>query len=145
LALFVGLRVNELIVERGRAGGAAHLRESHGYVIQHLIEAERTITELATRMGVTQQAASKMVTEMSRQGIIEAIAHDDRRAKRIRLTAKGWAGVRFARRARRDVERRLSRIVGRQRYQAASRVLIECLDALGGTERVRERRVRQPL
>src|SRR5262245_3908345 len=50
LAMFLGLRVNELIVERGRAAGFRQFRESHGFVIQHLIESERTITELANRM-----------------------------------------------------------------------------------------------
>ena len=50
LAFFVGLRANELIVERGRATGLPGFRESHGFVIQHLIESDRTITELAGRM-----------------------------------------------------------------------------------------------
>jgi DNA-binding MarR family transcriptional regulator len=96
-------------------------------------------------MGITQQAASKVIAEMSNLGIVEAIQSDDRRAKRIRLTAEGMAGVTFARRARRDVDRRLSRILGPQRYEAARVVLQECLEALGHVERIRERRIRLPL
>ena len=56
LGLFLGLRVNELVMDRMAASGFTNVRESHGFVIQHLIDAERTITELAELMEVTQQA-----------------------------------------------------------------------------------------
>jgi len=59
LGFFLGLRVNELVLEKGAAAGFRVMRESHGYVVQHLIESERSITELARRMNVSQQAASK--------------------------------------------------------------------------------------
>ena len=64
LAFFLGLRVNQLVLEQMHAAGFDNVRESHGYVIQRLIEEERTITELARRMEVTQQAASKFVAEL---------------------------------------------------------------------------------
>jgi len=83
LAFFLGIRVNDLVMERALKAGFKSVRESHGYVIQHLIESERTITELARRMEVTQQAASKMVAELIRLGIVEAVPAQDRRAKRI--------------------------------------------------------------
>jgi hypothetical protein len=103
LALFLGLRVNELVMERMAGAGFRRVRESHGYLIQHLIAEDRSITELARRRNVTQPAASKAVGELIGLRILEATSAKDRRAKSILLT---------------------------------------CLRALGGMERIRSRRVR---
>lgn len=145
VALFLGLRANELIVQQGKAGGFGDFRESYGFVIQHLIESDRTITELAERMEVTQQAASKVVAEMIARGVLEWKRGDDRRAKWIRLSARGWNGVQFARRARQRIDRRLRTAVGATRYASAKRVILDCLNELGEIERIRTRRIRQPL
>jgi DNA-binding MarR family transcriptional regulator len=145
LGLFLGMRVNELVTRRGQAAGFADLRESHGYVVQHLIEASRTVTELARRMEVTQQAASKSVAELIRLGVLEAEPGDDRRERRVRLSKRGWGAVKTARRHRRQIERRLLRALGAPRYERAKSILIEALEALGGAGRIRTRRVRQPL
>ena len=144
LSLFVGLRVNQLVLERMRAAGFQQVRESHGYLIQHLIESDRTITELAGRMQVTQQAASKAVAELLTLGVLDLVAGRDRREKTVRLSDRGWTLVRLGRRVRREIERRLIRVAGREEYEAAKSVLTACLDALGGTERVRSRRVLPP-
>jgi DNA-binding MarR family transcriptional regulator len=144
LALFLGLRVNETVRERGAAHGFRAMRDSHGYVIQHLIEADRTITELAARMEVSQQAASKSVADLLRQGILESVAADDRRTRTIRLSKRGWEAVHFGRNTRRRIERRLQRQVGLKRYQDAQNVLLTCLKSLGGISRVRTRRIRPP-
>src|SRR5882724_6971611 len=107
LALFLGLRMNELVAEQLAAKGFPAVRQSHGYVIQHLIEQDRTITELAARMEVTQQAASKAVAELLRLKLIEVVEAEDRRAKRIRLSATGWQSVQMARKIRAGLEKRL--------------------------------------
>jgi hypothetical protein len=73
LAFFLGLRVNELVMDRTLKAGFSGVRESHGYVIQHLIESPRTITELSRRLEVAQQAASKMGAELIHLGLVEAI------------------------------------------------------------------------
>src|SRR5579862_2347352 len=100
LGFFLGLRVNELVMKKMTAAGFKSVRESHGYLIQHLIESERTITELARRMEVSQQAASKSVAELIRLGVLDAVPAADRRAKRIRLSQHGWKCVRTARQLR---------------------------------------------
>jgi hypothetical protein len=97
LALFFGLRVNELVMQRMAGAGFRGVRESHGYLMQHLIEADRSITELARRMHVTQQAASKAVAELIGLRILEAAPAKDRRSKSIRLSERGckacdWGG-----------------------------------------------------
>ena len=144
LALFLGQRVNELIRDRLMRAGFKNVRESHGYVLQHLIEGERSITALARRMGVTQQAASKTIAEMMRLGVLEANPAKDRRAKVIGISKRGWESIRFSRMARVQINRRLATIVGVQSYQEMKRDLIRCLTALGGVERIRSRRVREP-
>jgi DNA-binding MarR family transcriptional regulator len=141
---FLGLRVNELVLRRMTAAGFEGVRESHGYVIQHLIESRRSITELARRMGVTQQAASKTVAELISIGILEAASAKDRRSKCIRLSRRGWRAVRLGRRARNQIEQRLVTKVGKRSYAKAKATLLACLRDLGGIERIRSRRVRQP-
>src|SRR5690349_16516773 len=144
LALFLGLRVNQLVMERMRAAGFQKVRESHGYVIQHLIESERSITELAERMEVTQQAASKVTAELAALGVLEIAAGSDRRAKRVRLSENGWRVVRLGRKVRSQIEKRLIRAAGPERYKTASAILSACLEALGGMERIRSRRIQPP-
>jgi len=144
LALFVGQRVNELTISRIKKEGLAQVRESHGYVIQHLIDRQRTITELARRMEVTQQAASKSVAELIRLGIVEAAPSEDRRAKTIRLTKRGWSSVSGARKARARIDRSLVKELGRKDYERVKRGLLACLKELGGSARVKARRVRAP-
>ena len=144
LGLFLGLQVNRLVVERFRAAGLEAVRESHGYLIQHLIEKERSITELARRMEVSQQAASKVVAELAGRGILETVPGPDRRQRIIRLSDRGWEFVKFARKCRQRIEGRLIRAVGADEYEGARATLAKCLDALGGMPRVRSRRILQP-
>jgi DNA-binding MarR family transcriptional regulator len=140
----LGLRVNELVMARTIRAGFTGVRESHGYVIQHVIESDRTITELAKRMEVTQQAASKIVAELIHLGILEAVPAKDRRAKRIRLSHRGWSCVKLGRRVREQITSRLIAAVGREACEQAKSTLVTCLRALGGIERIRSRRIRAP-
>jgi DNA-binding MarR family transcriptional regulator len=144
LGFFLGLRVNELVAEDLVAAGFKDVRQSHGYVVQHLIAQDRTITELARRMEVSQQAASKVVAEMKALGILESVPGDDRRAKLIRLSARGRDAVTQTRQARRRIEARLIRAIGVRKYSEGKRVLIACLDTLGGLGRISSRRIRPP-
>ena len=144
LAFFLGLRVNQLVLDRLRAAGFARARESHGYVIQHLVEAERTITELADRMEVTQQAASKAVAELAALGIVELLPAPDRRAKVVRLSAEGVRVVQSGRQARLEIDVQLVNAIGKKQYTAAKAALLTCLQTLGGIEPIRTRRIRQP-
>ena len=144
LALFLGLRLNELVMDEMKRAGFPRVRESHGYVIQHVIESERSITALARRMEVTQQAASKVVRELIGLGILESMPARDRRATRIRLSERGWRSVRIARRARSRLKKRLMNAIGEGDYEHARSTLLVCLQTLGGISRVRSRRVRPP-
>ena len=70
----------------------------------HLIEGDRTITGPARRMEITQQAASKIVAELTRLGIFETASAGEERNKCIRLSERGWQGVRLRRRTRARIE-----------------------------------------
>jgi DNA-binding MarR family transcriptional regulator len=142
LAVFLGQRVNELVLEHLVRCGFNRARESHGYLIQHLIDSERTITELAKRMEVSQQAASKSVAELVRLGTLEIVPMKDRRTNRIRLSKRGWESVQSARKERTRLDLRLMEAIGEKAHKKTRASLLSCLKELGGLERILDRRVR---
>lgn len=143
LALFVGNAFNARVIA---ALGDDRLRESHGYLVQHLIEGPRSIGELAKALGVTQQAVSKAVAEMG--GLLEDApvpsTGADRRVRWVQLSARGRAVVQRTRATRRRLDARLRRALGAARVDAARTVLVDALDQLGGLDAVRRRGVRPP-
>ncbi len=145
LALFVGYAYAAEI-QRGLEGrGFGGLRFSHGFVIQHLIGAERTIGELAARLEVTQQAASKVTSELERLGYVERVANEsDARRRQVRLTQRGQAAVAAARELRRKLDARLGKRHGEAVLSRCRRELSAVLDSLGGAQAVRGRRVVLP-
>jgi DNA-binding MarR family transcriptional regulator len=144
LAFFLGLRMNELIVESLVRAGFTNVRESQGYVLQHFIDSDRSMTELAQRMGMSQQAASKAVAELAAAGVLEDAPTRDRRSRRVQLSERGWTLVRLTRKERRRLETRLVKAGGAAAYERTKDALITYLDALGGLDRVTRRKIRQP-
>jgi len=144
LALFVGMRMNELVLEQVHAAGYPGLRHSHGFVFQHLLGGPRSVSELAALLDVTQQAASKTVAELERLGFIEDTASDDARVRRVCLSSHGMAAVEKGRAVRAELQKRLERSHGSQAVEATRKVLADVLSSLGGAEVVRSRKLRQP-
>ncbi|WP_275439386.1 MarR family winged helix-turn-helix transcriptional regulator [Archangium violaceum] len=144
LALFVGMRVNDLVLEELHAAGFTGLRQAHGYVFQHLLGGARSIGELAGLLEVTQQAASKTVAELEKLGYVEEAGSDDARVRRVRLSARGQAAVERSRSLRAELEKRFERLQGRRALEDARKLLGEVLESLGGAEAVRTRRIRSP-
>lgn len=144
LGQFLGAAYAE-VVERGLRRHHPELRTVHGYLFQHLIESERSISELAQRAGVTQQAISKQVEELRRLGYLKVWADPtDRRARRVALAPSAWAAIRQTRRIRAQFEARLVRAVGRRSQLGLKEHLLQALTALSALERVAQRRVRAP-
>lgn len=145
LALFVGQRMNDRVLERLHARGFVGLRIAHGYVVQHVVLRARSITEIASRMGVSQQAASKAVAELVALGYLALTAADDDARKRlVQLSPRGKEAIRASRRIRRDLERRLLEGQSKQAVAHARAVLRQALTRLGGRDEVRARRVPEP-
>ena len=140
-----GLALTTEALNRLHAAGHSDLRISHGFVVQHLVEGPVRVGDLATRMGVTQQAASKAVAELAALGYLERGADpDDARVRRIGLSARGRAAVAVTRAVRADIERELAAALGADRVEAARRTSLDALEWAGGADAVRARRVPAP-
>ncbi|MFJ9411163.1 MarR family winged helix-turn-helix transcriptional regulator [Streptomyces sp. NPDC101393] len=146
LALFVGFAASHLVQEQLTEEGFGDLRFSHGYVFQHLVnDARPTVGELAAKLDMTQQGASKAVVELERLGYVERIPDpQDARARRVVLTASGDRAVSAARRARKTLDERLAARFGADRLTEHRALLAQLLDELGGAAAVRRRSVRPP-
>ncbi len=144
VSLFVGQRMNEVVLARLHAAGYGGLRVSHGYLVQHLVGGERSVTELGRLLSVSQQAASKVVRELSALGYVERARGADRRARLVRLSRRGRAMLRRARAERRRLEASLIRSIPGAHVARTRATLLRMLHGLGGAEAVRRRRVREP-
>lgn len=145
LALFAGSAAASAVQTELAACGFADLRVSHGYVFQHLIDARPTIGDLAQKLGMTQQGASKAVTELESLGYAERLPDPrDARVRRVTLTPRGNEAVAAARRVRAALEERIRQRFGSTALDAARTLLADLLDELGGTAAVQRREIRPP-
>ncbi|MER6439065.1 MULTISPECIES: MarR family winged helix-turn-helix transcriptional regulator [unclassified Streptomyces] len=145
LALFTGFAAASAVQDALADEGFGDLRFSHGYVFQHLVDAEPTVGDLAAKLDMTQQGASKAVAELERLGYTERVpAPGDARVRLVRLTPRGRDAVAAARRARARLEERLALRCGPESLAESRRVLAELLEELGGAAAVRRRDVRPP-
>jgi DNA-binding MarR family transcriptional regulator len=112
--------------------GVDDMRSSFGFVIRALAERDRTLTELAELLGVTKQAAIKVVDEMQARGYVERTADpDDRRAKVIGLTPKATKVRRAALSESRRLEAELREDLSARDVAAMRRVLSRLLERNG--------------
>lgn len=91
LLLFGGFRtlIDRLHEELARQGHA-DARPAHGFALQAIGPVGVTAAELGRRLGVSKQAAGKMVDRLMRLGYVERAASlADGRAKVVRLTSLG--------------------------------------------------------
>jgi len=145
LALFAGYAYADAVQAELAEHGYDDVRFSHGFVFQHLVGAERSISALAERLGVSQQAASKSIAELESLGYVERVAAEaDARHRLVRLTKRGHALIAASRRARAAVEKRIERRHGNTTLAQTKRVLADVLETLGGANAVRGRRVVAP-
>lgn len=145
LSWLAGSAANEFLLAAIRAAGHPHLRISHGYVFQLLVGGPKSIGAIAEQMGVTQQAASKAVAELTGLGYLSTVpCSTDRRVRRIALSKRGEEALEAARLARADLDARLLSTLGAETIAGARRALSALLDATGGMEATIQRRVRAP-
>lgn len=92
LLLFLGFRalVDELHAELARQGHP-DLRPMHGFVFQAIGGSGTTAAELGRRLGISKQAAGKIIDGLVELGYVERGADpDDARRKLARLTDRGF-------------------------------------------------------
>jgi DNA-binding MarR family transcriptional regulator len=144
LGQFVGMRVNERVLESLHAEGFAGLRQGHGFLFQHLVDGPRSIGELTKLMGITQQAVSKSVAELERLGFVSKAPLLDGRFRFVELSSRGVDALERARSLRAEFERRFEKRFGERSVATAKKLLAQALEDLGGVEAVRHRRIKMP-
>ena len=145
LTTLVADAVSAVTLARLSAAGHQAVRQTHGYVFQHLVAGSPTVGELGALLGVTQQAASKTLTELEGLGYVRRARSDvDGRSRRIELAGAGREVVELGRRIRLELEGQLEDRVGPRRVKEARRTLAALLDVAGGHEVVARRRVPLP-
>ncbi|MFK0019217.1 MarR family winged helix-turn-helix transcriptional regulator [Streptomyces sp. NPDC090798] len=91
-------RINDGVEARGFEG-----RPAYGFAFTRLAPDGATVTDLATHLGMTKQAASQLVDELVRKGYAERRPYPgDARARLVVLTERGWACTRAAEEAAAD-------------------------------------------
>lgn len=144
-ALFAGWAMTDEVQRRLAGQGYGDLRFNDGLVIQHVLAAPLSITALAERMGVTQQAASKAVADLERRGLVRREpAPADARTKLLHLTEHAFGAVEATRVLRREVQEELEAAYGTERVDDARELLASIIGRFGGEDAIRGRRVRPP-
>lgn len=121
------------------AAGFADLGRSDGFVFRSLASGPLTVSELAGRLEITKQGAAQIIEDMERRGYVERQPDPgDRRARLVRLSARGKLALANARRFHRDYERGLARRHGSDAV-AGLRAMLE---AIAGPEQSVDPRMR---
>src|SRR6266511_3232449 len=90
--------------------GYPDIRPGHGCVFRFIEPGGSRLTQIAERAGMTKQAVGEVVADLERLGYVERVPDpDDRRAKIIRLSERGWDAARAALRILADIARRCGR------------------------------------
>jgi DNA-binding MarR family transcriptional regulator len=128
---YVAERLDTAVARAGIEG----MRAPYGFVIRALHGAPLTLTALAERLGVTKQAAIKVVDEMETRGFVARAPHPgDRRAKVIALTPRGEAVRRAAVAESARMEEELCRDLGPDDVAALRRTLLRFIERHGGAQ-----------
>lgn len=95
------------------ARGFTDLGSAYGYVFRALADETLRLSDLAKRLGMSNQGAAKIIDEMHARGYVtRGPDPDDGRAKTLLLTPRGRAALAAARRFHAKYERRLRGVSG---------------------------------
>jgi DNA-binding MarR family transcriptional regulator len=121
--------------------GWRDVRPAFGFVLLAVRSGPRTTTEIATLLGTTKQAASKLVTSMDAAGYVSHAAHpDDSRAKLVGLTVRGEKLLAAVDAIYRDLEDEWAVKVGSERVERLREDLMAVLSSGGQLPPVRPSR-----
>jgi DNA-binding MarR family transcriptional regulator len=144
-SLFAGWALADELQRRLATDGFAEARFGDGVIFQHLITSPVTISTLAERLGVTQQAASKSVVDLEKRDYVSREPDPvDARARLVVLTARGEAVIAAARKHRAALDAELRKSLGADRIESARLLLVDVLQQLNATPALRSRQVRPP-
>jgi DNA-binding MarR family transcriptional regulator len=121
------------------AAAFTDLAPAHLTVLRYPGPQGRRPSDLAAETGMTKQATNYLLGELERLGyLVREGDPQDRRSKRIGLTARGVAAARNIRKTVRQVEADLERELGAEDFARLRRLLVE----LNATSFVRDSRRR---
>ena len=110
--------IDALHVRLAKAG-YRDVRPAFGYVLLALRDRPMTGVDIAVLLGVTKQAASKLVDEMEHGGYVERRSHPiDSRAKAVAITARGRRFLTKVESIYEELEDEWAQVVGRPRVEA---------------------------
>ena len=136
-------RLNDDVLARVRTEVGDDVRIRDGYVFQHIVDGPCSVSELARRLGVTQQATSKQVADLVDRGLVERRRDpSDARAWQISLSERGRDVVHAGRRARRAVIDDLVAALGSDVVTRLVDDLTRLSDHSGAIERLLGRQLR---
>ena len=116
--------------EKLAAAGFGDLRPSHRLIIREMFVSNLRPSELAARLGLSKQAVNDLVREFEAMGYITLEPDpDDRRAKRIVATDRGWRTVQVSLKSSNATSRRWAKQDGEARYAVFEEVLREIVTA----------------
>jgi DNA-binding MarR family transcriptional regulator len=127
--------VNEEAIARvNRAAGRVALRQSHTNLFPHIdFEHGTRLTDLARRLNVSKQAVGQLVEELEGEGLLERVADpDDKRARRVRFTARGMQAMQHGLSVLAGLEAELVARLGKSRAAAllaGLEIVVAALDA----------------
>lgn len=122
---------NEEALGRMRDRTGQPLRQSHTLLLPHIDLAGTRLTTLAERLGCTKQAVGQLVEELEAMGVVERTPDpDDGRAKLVRFSAKGRAGLLQGLSLLTEIEGELARTLGRPKLKKLRGLLAELLPVL---------------
>lgn len=122
LARLLALAYRQLIDDlhaRLATSGYDDVRPAFGYVLLAIREKPVTGVDIGVLLGVSKQAASKLIDEMERRGYVERRSHrEDARAKQVAITARGRRFLVVVESIYGDIEKEWARAIGRSRLEA---------------------------
>lgn len=135
LAMALGIAVDELH-ERLAERGWERTRPLWGFVLLSLRDRPCSISQIATLLGTTKQAAAKVVAGLEDAGLAERRTNPrDRRATTIRLSPRGHRFLADAERCYAEIEAGWAVAIGRRQLAAVRNGLAAAITARCGPQR----------
>jgi DNA-binding MarR family transcriptional regulator len=130
--LFKAARLlNERAIDEARRRMNKPIRVAHTTLLPHVDLEGTRLTDLASRLGVTKQAAGQLVDELVEMNVLERVPDPaDARAKLVRFSARGRAGILEGLAVLREMEKGIEDLVGEKNM----RVLHASLTAIVAAE-----------
>jgi DNA-binding MarR family transcriptional regulator len=119
--------------ERLAAVGYRDVRSTYGYVLLAVRDHPTTGTDIALLLGVSKQAASKLVDEMERGGYVKRQHHAaDARAKPIGITVRGKKFLAVVESIYDELEEEWARVTSRKGVEEMRNGLRQVVEAAHG-------------